>query len=96
MKINKYCCRVFPIILMIIAFVFAVAIWYFEEGMHSFAFLSNKNEIFNFFGTVLFIVIIPIGIFYLVTEKERFRNNAGKLAMIGFLPAVIYLLFVIL
>jgi len=96
MKTNKYCCRIFPVILIVIAFVIALAVWYFEEGIHSFTFLRNKNEIFNFLGTVLFIAILPIGIFYLATEKERFQNNAKKLALLGFLPALVFLLFVIL
>jgi len=96
MKTSKYCCRIYPIILVIIAFVFALAIWYFEEGLHSFSFLSNKNEIFNFLGTVLFIAVIPIGIFYLATERERFKNKAKQLALLGFLPALIFFLFVIL
>ena len=96
MKINKYCCRIFPIILVLIAFVFALAILYFEEGIHSFSFLTDKNELFNFLGTVLFIAVIPIGIFYLATERERFKNNAKKLALMGFMPALIFLLFVIL
>lgn len=96
MKTNKYCCRIFPIILVLISFVFALIIWYFEEGIHSFAFLGNKNEIFNFLGTALFIALIPIGIFYLATEKERFKNNAKKLALLGFLPALVVFLFAIL
>jgi len=96
MKNNKYCCRIFPIIIIVISFVLALAIWYFEEGLHSFSFLINKNEIFNFLGTALFIALIPIGIFYLATEKERFKNNAKKLALLGFLPTLIFFLFVIL
>ena len=96
MNTNKYCCRIFPIILIFIAFVVALAIWYSEEGIHSFAFLTDKNEIFNFIGTVLFIAILPIGIFYLASEKERFEDNAKKLAFLGFLPALLYFLFVIL
>lgn len=84
MKTSKNCCRIYPIILIAVAFVLALAIWYFEEGLHSFSFLINKNEIFNFLGTALFIALIPIGIFYLATEKERFKNNAKKLALLGF------------
>lgn len=96
MKTNKYCCKNYPIILVIIALVIALAIWYFEEGMHSFLFLSNKNEIFNFLGTLLFFAVIPIGIFYLATEKERFKNKANQLALLGFLPTLIFFLFVVL
>ena len=73
MKTNKYCCRIFPIVLILLSAIIASAIWYFEEGTHSFLFLTNKGEIFNFLGTVLFIAIIPIGIFYLATERNDLK-----------------------
>jgi hypothetical protein len=92
MKPNKYCCRIYPVILIVIAFVFALAIWFFDEGNSSLTSIFNKNEIFNFLGTVLFIAVFPIGIFYLATERKRFENHAKKIALIGFLPTLIFLL----
>jgi lipoprotein signal peptidase len=71
-------------------------VWYFNEGVHTFSFLTDKNEIFNFLGTALFIVVLPIGIFYLASEKERYRVNAKKLALLGFMPALMILVFLIL
>jgi hypothetical protein len=68
-------------------------VWYFDEGVHTFSFLTDKNEIFNFLGTALFIVVLPIGIFYLASEKERYRVNAKRLAFLGFLPALVVLVF---
>ena len=95
MKTNKYCCRIFPIILIIVSAIIASAIWYFEEGKHSFSFLTSRTEIINFLGTVLFTAIIPIGIFYLATERERFKNKAKGLALIGFLPAFVFLIYIL-
>ena len=96
MKTNKYCCRIYPIILVAIAFIFALAIWFFDEGNYSLTHIFNNREVFNFFGTVLFIAILPIGIFYLGTEQEKIKKHAKKLALIGFLPTLIFLIYVIL
>ena len=95
MEKNKYCCRIFPIILIVISFVLALGIWYFEEGIHSFSFLTDKDEIFNFMGTVLFISIIPIGIFYWLNDKEKYRERAKVLSLLGFLPAFGVLAFIL-
>jgi hypothetical protein len=95
MEKNKYCCRIFPIILIVISFVLALGIWYFEEGIRSFSFLTDKDEIFNFLGTVLFIAIIPIGIFYWLNDKENYRERAKVLSLLGFLPAFGVLAFIL-
>ena len=95
MEKNKYCCRIFPIILIAVSFVIALAIWYFDEGIHSFSFLTDKNEIFNFLGTVLFIAILPIGIFYWLNDKEKYEKRAKEISLLGFLPAVGVLGFII-
>ncbi len=95
MKTNKYCRRIFPVILILISSVIASAIWFFEEGKHSFSFLTDRNEVFNFLGTILFIFILPVGIFYLATEKERFKNNAKGFALIGFLPSLIFFIYML-
>ncbi|HPE76014.1 MAG TPA: hypothetical protein P5210_06540 [Draconibacterium sp.] len=96
MEKNKYCCRIFPIILLLISLIPALAIWYFDEGVHSFSFLTNKNEIFNFLGTVLFISVIPIGIFYWLNDKEKYRSQAKIISLLGFLPAIGVLGFILL
>jgi hypothetical protein len=95
MEKNKYCCRIFPIILLLISLIPARAIWYFDEGIHSFSFLTNKNEIFNFLGTVLFIAIIPIGIFYWLNDKEKYQSQAKAISLLGFLPAIGVLGFIL-
>lgn len=95
MEKNKYCCRIFPVILIVISFCITLAIWYFEEGKHSFSFLTDKDEIFNFLGTVLFIAIVPIGIFYWLNDKEKYQAQAKVISLLGFLPAVGMLGFVI-
>jgi hypothetical protein len=96
MEKNKYCCRIFPIVLIIISFAIALGIWYFEEGIRSFSFLTDKDEIFNFLGTALFIAVIPTGIFYWLNDKERFQSKAKAISLLGFLPAFVVLGFVIL
>jgi len=93
---NKLCCRIFPIIVIIISAIIGAAIWYFDEGVHEFNFISDRNEFFNYLGTMLFIAILPIGLFYWLNDKEKYQNRARPLALLGFLPAVIYLVFLIL
>lgn len=93
MKKNKYCCRIFPVILIAVSFVIALSIWYFDEDIHSFSFLTDKNEIFNFLGSVLFIAILPIGIFYWLNDKEKYEKRAKEISLLGFLPAIGILVF---
>ena len=95
MKPDKNCCRIFPIVLILISTVFALAILYFDEGANKFTFLTNKNEIISFMGTVLFISILPVGIFYIATEKEKYQLKAKKISLLGFLPALLFLMFII-
>ncbi|MDX1284894.1 MAG: hypothetical protein R3182_07780 [Draconibacterium sp.] len=93
---NKLCCRIFPIVLIIISTLISTGIWYFEEGTHDFSFLNDKGEFFNFLGIVLFVAIIPIGLFYYLNDKEKYRNKARQLALLGFLPAILFLVFLML
>lgn len=95
METNKYCCRIFPIILTGISIVIALAIGYFEEGKHSFWFLTDKDEIFNFLAIVLFIAIIPIGIFYWLNDMEKYQARAKVISLLGFLPALGVLVFIV-
>lgn len=93
MSTSKNCCRIFPFILFLISCLFALTIWYFDEGNQSFLLLNDKNEIFNFFGSALFIAVLPIGIFYFLSEKERYRENSKRIALLGFLPTLVFLFF---
>jgi hypothetical protein len=95
MEPNKYCCRIFPIILLVISFFIALTIWYFDEGIRSFTFLTDKDEAFGFVGSVLFIAIIPIGIFYWLNDKEKYKARAKALSLLGFLPALGLLGFIL-
>lgn len=92
MKPEKCNCPFFKFILFFISILIALGIWYFEEGIHSFSFLTNKNEIFNFLGSVFFIAILPIGIFYLTSERKKFKDKSKLFSFLGFIPAVIILL----
>jgi hypothetical protein len=95
MKTDNSCCRIFPYILFLISGLLALAIWYFDESFHSFSFLMDNNEVVQVIGTVFFIMLLPIGIFYLASEKERFKDKARKFALLGFLPAILFLVFLI-
>ena len=95
MKNKKLCCRIFPIVLILISSIFAAAIWYFDEGIHRFTFLKNIGEFINFLGTVLFISIVPIALFYYLVEKEKYESRARQLALLGFLPTVLFLAYLL-
>ena len=95
MNNRNICCGLFPIILTIISTIFALAIWYFHEDVHQFTFLNNWGEFINFLSTILFISIIPIGLFYFFSEKEKYQQKAKLIALLGFLPVVILLIFIL-
>lgn len=96
MEKKKLCCRVYPVVLLVLSTVISLAIWFFEEGKNSFAFLIDKNEIFNFLGTILFVALIPIGIFYWLNDSEKYQTSARALSLLGFIPALLFLVFVII
>lgn len=93
MKNKKLCCRIYPVILIVLSAILSAALWYFDEGIHDFLFLKDKGEFFNYAGTVLFVSIVPIGLFYYLVEKERFESRARPLSLLGFLPALLFLVF---
>jgi len=93
MQNNKLCCRIFPIVLILGSTVIAFGIWYFNNGEPKFAFLANKREIFNYIGSVLFIALIPIGLFYRFNDIEKYQNKARLISLLGFLPAILFLLY---
>lgn len=92
---NKRCCRIFPIVLIAVSAIIAAAIWYFDEGQNQFGFLKSWSDFMNYMGTALFVAIIPIGIFYWLNDKEKYQNNAKQLSLLGFLPAILFLVFII-
>lgn len=90
---SKSCCRIFPIVLILMSAVFSSVIWYLDEAAHQFVFLSNRNEFFNFVGVSLSIALLPIGIFYYLSDKEKYQTKARQLALLGFLPALVFIVF---
>ena len=96
MSKNKFCCRIYPFVLILIAVILAGALWYFEEGAHEFGFFASSGEFINYLGTVLFVAIIPIGLFYWLNDKEKYQDKARLVALLGFLPAILLLVFIIL
>ena len=96
MERSKWCCRIFPLVLILISAGIALGIWYFKAGSPSFTLLTKKEEIFEFLGTILFIAIIPIGIFYYMSDKEKYHSKARAISLLGFLPALLVLLIFVL
>ncbi|MEN8116490.1 MAG: hypothetical protein ABFS16_05895 [Bacteroidota bacterium] len=96
MNRTRLCCRVFPIVIIIISVLIAASIWYFDEGVHQLTFLTDRNEFVNFLGWVLFIAIIPIGLFYYFNDKEKYQAKSRQIALLGFLPAIILLVLLII
>jgi len=92
---SKLCCRIFPIILILISTAISTGIWYFDEGVHEFRFLTDRDEFFNFVGVSLSIALLPIAIFYYLNDKEKYETKARQLALVGFVPALIFLVFLI-
>jgi hypothetical protein len=92
---NKLCCRIFPIILILISFIVSLGLWYFDEGIHSFSFLTDKDEIFSFLGTVLFVAVIPIGFFYWLNDKEKYQSKARAISLLGFIPSILLLIILV-
>ena len=95
MNTDKCNCPIFRFILFLVSIALALATWYFDEGVHQLTFLTNSKEIVNFLGTVFVIFVLPIGIFYVATEKEKYRPFAKKLSLLGFLPAFFYLIYLL-
>jgi hypothetical protein len=92
---TKWCCRIFPVVLILISAIIAAGIWYFDENAHTFAFLSSRDEFITYLGATLSIALIPIGIFYLLNDREKYASRARLLALLGFLPALGFLVFLI-
>jgi NADH:ubiquinone oxidoreductase subunit 6 (subunit J) len=92
---SKYCCRIFPVILLILSSIITAAIWYLDEGNYSFSFLTDKNELIIFFGWIMVVFAFPVGIFYLATEKEKFKGRARQLALLGFFPELVLLVLLL-
>lgn len=92
---NNLCCRIFPIVLILISVLISTGIWYFEEGVHSFIFLTDGGEFINFLGTVLFVVLLPIGLFYYLNDKNKYQDKARQISFLGFVPALVLLVFII-
>jgi hypothetical protein len=43
----------------------------------------------------LFISILPIGIFYYLNDKEKYKSRAKAISLLGFLPALAVLGFIV-
>ena len=93
MKNKKLCCRIFPVVLILVSAIVVVSVGYFREGVFQLNFLSDGDKFFDFLGTVLFTAFLPIALFYYLVEKEKYESKARQLALLGFIPAILVLLF---
>lgn len=93
MKNKKLCCRIFPVVLILFSAIVVVFARYFSEGIFHLNFLSDGDKFFDFLGTVLFTAFLPIALFYYLVEKEKYESKARQLALLGFIPAILVLLF---
>ena len=92
---NNLCCRIFPVVLILLSGIINAAIWYFEEGVNEFRFLTDKGEFFNYLGFTLAGALLPIGIFYYLNDKDKYQAKARPLALLGFLPVLVLLVLVL-
>lgn len=93
MKNKKLCCRIFPVVLILVSALTVVAVHYFNEEVYRLNFLSDSSKFFDFLGSVLFTAFLPIALFYYLVEKEKYESKARQLALLGFIPAILVLLF---
>ncbi|HYQ56474.1 MAG TPA: hypothetical protein VEP89_03925 [Draconibacterium sp.] len=96
MQKNKLCCRIYPVVIILVSAVISAAIFYFREGAHQFRFLTEKGAFFDFFGISMVIAVLPVALFYYLSEKEQFQDSARPISLLGFVPALIYLIFILL
>lgn len=96
MQKNKLCCRIYPVVIILVSAIVSAAIFYLKDGAHEFRFLSEKGVFFDFLGVSMAIALLPVALFYSLSDKERYANSARPLSLLGFLPALIYLVFLML
>lgn len=90
---NKLCCRIYPVVIILVSAFISAAIFYFRDEVGQFRFLTEKGAFFDFLGISMVIAVLPVALFYYLTEKERFQNSARPLSLLGFAPALVYLAF---
>ncbi|QIA07351.1 hypothetical protein [Draconibacterium halophilum] len=93
---NNLCCRIYPLVIILVSALISATIFYFDEGAQEFSFLREKGAFFDFLGISLAIAVLPVALFYYLSEKEKFENSARPLSLLGFVPALIYLVFIML
>lgn len=95
MSKNNLCCRIYPVVVILISTIISAGIAYFDGGAHEFRFLTHREEFFNFVGISLVIALLPIGLYYYLSDKEKYENSARPLSLLGFVPALLFLAFLL-
>lgn len=93
---KRWCCRIFPLVMIAISVVIALFIRYFSNEVGLFHFMNSWRTFSQFAGMVLFVAVLPIGLFYYLNDKEKYEQKAKLLALLGFIPALLYMVFLIL
>ena len=96
MQKSNLCCRIYPVVIILISAIISFSIFYLKDGVYDFSFLSKKGMFFDFLGLSMAIAVLPVGLFYYLSGKEQFQNSARPLSLLGFVPALIYLVFILL
>lgn len=90
---NNFCCRIYPVVIILLSAILSAAIFYFDKGALEFRFFTEKGAFFDFLGVSLVIAMLPIALFYYLSDKEKFENSSRPLSLLGFVPALLYLVF---
>lgn len=52
---------------------------------------SERGTFFDFLGISFAIAVLPVGVFYYLSDKEKFEKSARPLSLLGFFPALFYM-----
>ncbi|WP_321371706.1 hypothetical protein [uncultured Draconibacterium sp.] len=56
---------------------------------------SARGAFFDFLGISFAIAILPVALFYYLSDKEKFEKSARPLSLLGFLPALVYMIILL-
>ncbi|MDX8340766.1 hypothetical protein SLH46_16335 [Draconibacterium sp. IB214405] len=92
---NNLCCRIYPVVILLISALISFGILYLKEATTVVKVFSDRGTFFDFLGIAFAIAVLPVALFYYLSDKEKFEKSARPLSMLGFIPALIYMGFLI-
>ncbi|WP_297100746.1 hypothetical protein [uncultured Draconibacterium sp.] len=90
---NNLCCRIYPLVILLVSALISFGIFYFKEATTVLEIFSGRGVFFDFLGISFAIAVLPVGVFYYLSDKEKFEKSARPLSLLGFLPALVYMGF---